>query len=450
MALKLGDRLQDRYIIQEAIKSGGMGSVFLAYDERLLGLCAVKEMHPSGDEWATRRFREEATTLSKLQHAGIPKVRDFFVQDGLHYLVMDYVAGNTLSDEAGSLDGAQARQDLLEILGILEYLHGLDPAIIHRDIKPGNMIRDSQSGHLILVDFGLARSLSDNTQTTAGTVMFCSPEQMVGKSTVRSDLYSLGATFYVLLTGLQIQMGCCKPIFHRPDLAPELALVLDTALQLDPEKRYASAQEMRQALLTQLPPAQQPPGRPGGMGWGLALAGLCAGGLWWWSRPTPAPPPVSPTPRPTPSPTAVPLPNPVLVFAPEQGCWGKAVKPGEDPEEVLVKVIEQSSLQGVNGRPVLLYEDSGKVLQVGVLLPENVSPPQGLTGFRLPDGQMAWVVVTGDYEKLPAERQRLREWIQSQGYKFRNRFYEVRRIGEANQPRSERWETDLCWPVSKH
>lgn len=449
MALKVGERLQDRYAIQEAIKSGGMGSVFLAYDERLLGLCAVKEMHPSEDEWATRRFREEATTLSKLQHAGIPKVRDFFVQDGLHYLVMDYVAGNTLNDEAGSLDGAQARKDLLEVLAILEYLHGLDPAIIHRDIKPSNMIRDSQNGRLILVDFGLARSLSDNTQTTAGTVMFCSPEQMVGKSTVRSDLYSLAATFYVLLTGLQIQMGCCKPIlFHRPDLSPELALVLDTALQLDPEKRYASAQEMRHALLSQLPPAQ-PPARRGGLGWGMALAGLCAGGLYWWSRPNPAPPPVSPTPRPTASPTATPLPNPMLVFAPEQGCWGKAVKTGDDPEEVLAKVIEQSSLQGVSGRPVVLYEASGKILQVGVLLPENVSPPKGLSGFRLPDGEMASLIVTGGYDRLPAERKRMQEWIKGQGYKPGKRFYEVRRIGESNQPRSDRWETDLCWPVRR-
>ncbi|MFN8610128.1 MAG: protein kinase [Vulcanimicrobiota bacterium] len=447
MSLKVGERLQDRYEVREAIKSGGMGSVFLAYDERLQGVCAVKEMHPSDDEWATRRFREEATTLSKLQHAGIPKVRDFFVQDGLHYLVMDYVEGSTLQAEAGSLDGAQARRDLLEILTILEYLHGLDPAIIHRDIKPGNLIRDSRNGRLILVDFGLARSISDNTQTSAGTVMFCSPEQMVGKSTPRSDLYSLAATYYVLLTGLQIQMGACKPIlFHRPDLAPELALALDTALQLDPERRYASAQEMRQALLGQVAPPK--PQRRSDLLWGLALAGICLGG-YWWSRPIPTPQPPVPTATPTPSPTSVPLPNPVLVFSPEQACWGKAIKPGEKAEEVLAKVVEQSSLQGVSGRPVVLYNRNSQETRVGILLPEGAPPPPGLTSFRLPDGQLAWVVVTGDYAQLPSERERLSQWIQAQGLKPGNSFYEVRRIGEANQPKSERWETDLCWPVSR-
>ncbi|MBS2037710.1 protein kinase [bacterium] len=448
MALRVGERLQDRYLVREAIKSGGMGSVFLAYDDRLQGLCAVKEMHPSEDEWATRRFREEATTLSRLQHAGIPKVRDFFVQDGLHYLVMDYVAGDTLAVEAGSMTGAQAHKDLLEILSILDYLHGLDPAIIHRDIKPGNLIRERQSGRLILVDFGLARSISDNTQTTAGTVMFCSPEQMVGKGTVRSDLYSLAATYYVLLTGLQIQMGCCKPIlFHRPDLPPELAEVLDTALRLDPEQRYASAREMRQALLGQGTPLKRPRPRP--PLWTLVLAGFCAGGYWVWPRPSPSPQPPSPSPSVTVSPTRVPAPTPVLVFAPEQGGWGLNVQPGQQPEEVLAKVLEQSSLQGVNGRPVVLYDSSGRVLKVGILLPEGSPPPKGLASFRLPDGQLAWLVVTGDYEQLPAERNRLREWINGQGLKPGSQFYEVRRIGEANQSKAERWETDLCWPVRR-
>ena len=121
MGLTVGQRLQDRYVIQSAIKSGGMGAVFLAYDERLQGLCAVKEMHSSQDEWATRRFREEAITLSKLLHSGVPKVRDFFVQGGLHYLVMDYLEGHNLNDEIGKLSAVQARQDLLEVLSILDH-----------------------------------------------------------------------------------------------------------------------------------------------------------------------------------------------------------------------------------------------------------------------------------------------------------------------------------------
>ena len=444
MALKVGDLLQERYAIREAIKSGGMGSVYLAYDGRLEGLCAVKEMHPSEDEWAHRRFREEATTLSKLQHAGIPKVRDFFVQESLHYLVMDYVAGNTLHDEVG-MSGEQAKQDLLELLSILEYLHGLDPCIIHRDIKPSNLIRDSHNGRLNLVDFGLARSLSDNTQTTAGTVMYCSPEQMVGKSTERSDLYSLAATYYVLLTGLQIQMGCCKPIlFHRPDLSAELALAIDTALQLDPQQRYASAREMRQALLNQLPAPPPPPGtsRRAALA-GLALA--CAGGLWWnWPQPPIEAPPTSPSPAPTPK------FEPKLVFQPEQGGWGKPIKAGDQPEELLQQVVQQTSLQGVSGPRALLWEDGApRPSLVGIVLAEPVATPAGLTPMRLPDGRLALITHLGPYEGLVEKRQRLRDWIVKQGLKPGKKFYELRRINDGNQPDERRWETDLCWPVKK-
>ncbi len=442
--MTVGTRLQDRYLIQEAIKAGGMGSVFLAFDERLQGLCAVKEMHPTEDEWATRRFREEATTLSKLQHSGIPKVRDFFVQDGLHYLVMDHVAGHNLSEEIGRLDGAQARKDLLEVLSILDYLHNLDPAIIHRDIKPSNLIRESRSGQLLLVDFGLARSLNEKTQTTAGTAMFCSPEQLVGKATARSDLYSLAATYYVLLTGLELQMGSSKPVlFHCPDLPPELAQALDTALELEPLRRFASAGEMRKALLTRLS-APKPSGRLIPIG-GVLLAGLCALGLWRAARPEPTFI-ASPAVRASASPT--PLASPKLVFGPEQRYWGRTIKEWEPYEEVLSQVIEKAAAQGVTGRPVLVYDDQQRVLEVGILLPDKAPAPKGLSPLKLPGGSRAWLVVTGTYSELPAERERTRRWIQAQGYKAGARFYEVRRIGEANQIQSEKWETDLCWIVT--
>lgn len=447
--LTVGGRLQDRYVIQEAIKAGGMGSVFLARDERLQGLCAVKEMRPTEDEWAARRFREEATILSQLQHSGIPKVRDFFVQDELHYLVMDLVAGHNLSEEIGRLDGAQARKDLLEILLILEYLHNLDPAIIHRDIKPSNLIRENRTGRLMLVDFGLARSVDEKTQTTAGTAMFCSPEQLVGKATPRSDLYSLAATYYVLLTGLELQMGSSKPIlFHCPDLDPRIAQALDTALRLDPIDRYASAKEMCQVLLAPLSVAQ-PKKRIFPLGV-LLLAGLAAVGLGlgWGSKPKPAPSPV-PTVRAThsPTPVATPLSNPKLVFGPAQTYWGRRVKEWEPAEDVLAKIVEQAGSQGVTGRPVLLYDDQQRVLEVGILLPDKAPAPKGLSLLKLPGGSRAWLVVTGSYQQLPAERERTRRWIQSQGYKAGPYFYEVRRISEANQIQSERWETDLCWVV---
>ena len=448
--MKVGTRLQDRYVIQKDIKSGGMGAVFQALDERLQGVCAVKEMHPSEDEWATRRFREEATTLSQLQHSGIPKVRDFFVQEGLHYLVMDYVPGNTLHDEIGRMDGVRARQDLLEVLAILDYLHNLDPAIIHRDIKPSNLIRESASGRLILVDFGLARSATEKTQTTAGTVMFCPPEQLVGKATARSDLYSLATTYYVLLTGLEVQMGSSKPIlFHCPDLPAELAQVIDTAMKLEPLERYASAREMREALLTPLTPAPLAP-RPSRVGPGLLVAGLCLAGLWW-SRmpvalPTPTPSPTGGAPTATASPT---LPNPVIVFGPEQVCWGRKIEGEDKAEAVLSQLLDEAAEQGVSGRPVLVYDDQQRVEEVGILLPEKAPAPKGMSSFRIPGGSWGWVVVTGDYDRLPAERERLKRWVVSQDYKPGPMFYEVRRISEANQKQKERWETDLCWEMNR-
>ncbi|MBN9417933.1 MAG: serine/threonine protein kinase [Candidatus Eremiobacteraeota bacterium] len=432
----MGARLQDRYRIQEAIKSGGMGSVFLAFDERLQGLCAVKEMHPSQDEWATRRFREEATTLSKLQHSGIPKVRDFFVQDDLHYLVMDYVAGHNLSAEIGSLSGEQAHADLLEVLAVLDYLHNLDPAMIHRDLKPGNLIRSQDGGRLMVVDFGLARSLNEETQTTAGTMMFCPPEQLLGKATPRSDLYALAATYYVLLTGREIQMGSSKPIlFHRPDLAPELALAVDTALQLEPQLRYPDARSMREALLTPLVAPRR--SRPW---WILVVLGLAAG--LWGMKPAPVP-------SATPGVSRTPRANPQLVFGPERLFWGRKLRTGETAEDVLAEVTAEVESQGMNGRQVLLYAEDGRALEVGMLLPEKAPGPKRLSPLYLPDGSAAWMVVTGDYAQLPTERRRVREWIVAQGYKPGQRFYEVRRIGETSQSHRERWETDLFWVVTR-
>lgn len=146
-----------------------MGCIYLAHDSNLNGICAIKEMHPTDSDWATRRFREEAYLLSQLQHAGIPRVLDFFQleREGgvLCYIVMDYVQGSNLQQEleravkAGKqgLDLELVRTIAEKMLEVLQYLHSLKPPIIHRDIKPANIVRDSESGKPYLVDFGLAR-----------------------------------------------------------------------------------------------------------------------------------------------------------------------------------------------------------------------------------------------------------------------------------------------------
>ena len=237
MALEVGEILQGRYRVERPLRCGGMGAVYVARDGHLQGLCALKEMYPARDEWALRRFREEAQILSRLHHPAIPKVRDYFVvEDGVgarYYLVMDYVEGRNLQQEAeqGRLSEARCREDVLAVLEILEYLHALEPPIVHRDVKPSNLIREESSGKLFLVDFGLARLASEETQTSAGTMTFCAPEQILGKAEARSDLYSLAATFYVLLTGETVQLGKAKPLLAlRPDLSVQLATTLDRAL----------------------------------------------------------------------------------------------------------------------------------------------------------------------------------------------------------------------------
>lgn len=461
MALREGDVLQQRYCIRRALKAGGMGAVFLAHDSHLDGLCAVKEMHPSDDDWALRRFREEATLLSRLQHPHIPKVRDYFVVEGsgqaLYYIVMDYIAGKTLAQEMeqGGLSGEQAREDALALLGVLEYLHGLEPPILHRDIKPANLIRQESDGRLFLVDFGLARTASEHTQTTAGTLAFCPPEQLFGKAEPRSDLYSLAATLYVALTGEMFQMGKCKPILlFRPELEVGLAQVIDRALHLDPDQRFASATAMKEALLS--PVEVAPPVRRSL--WPVALlAGLgLALGVGWKGRVTSVA--ASPTPSVSPTPLAAELAGAKVTSMPEAMAWVRRlkVKPEELEQaslEVWNEVDNLARVQGVNGIPVRYFHGSDFAkdpldCEVGLILPESAPPPEGWRGFRIDGPRVARWTVTGPHEGVPAARLQLRDWLVAQGYQPGPDCFEIYRIATPLQPDEKKWETDLYWPVS--
>ncbi|NDD31738.1 MAG: serine/threonine protein kinase, partial [Proteobacteria bacterium] len=189
------------------------------------------------------RFKREAQLLRGLTHAGLPRVQDFFGEGGLHFLVQDYIAGEnfqTLLARAGSagLDEATVRAMALETLDILEYLHAQTPPVIHRDVKPANLMKQNATGRVVLVDFGIARGAQASTATAIGTAEYCAPEQYAGKAELGSDLYALGATMHHLLT------GAVPMPFQFPEIAnvsPEMRDVLAKATALNVRDRFKTA-----------------------------------------------------------------------------------------------------------------------------------------------------------------------------------------------------------------
>lgn len=277
--LKPGDSLRERYKILSSIGQGGMGSVYRAEDMRLVGrYCAIKEIQidlnttEQQREQAREQFHREASTLARLDHPNLPKVSDFFNEDTRDYLVMDYVPGVDLRvkiEEAKSkqeyLPEKQVLDWIFQLCDALDYLHKQDPPILHRDIKPSN-IKLTPDGYIKLVDFGLVKLMvPDETRTVTvlqgrGSAFYTPLEQYGGESghtSVRSDIYALGATVFHLLTNKQPPEA--KTRFLNPNslpnprsLNPTLSLRAEQAilwaLEMHPEQRPASIQSFRDAL----------------------------------------------------------------------------------------------------------------------------------------------------------------------------------------------------------
>ncbi len=266
----------NRYQIERLVASGGMGAVYRAIDTRFNRPCAVKEMldefHQESDRvQAIEWFSREATLLLDLHHPCIPRVRDFFRENGKHYLVMDFIEGQTLSDvleKEGNVPGVngargvpevRARSWAQQICNVLAYLHRQNPPIIFRDLKPSN-IMVGEHDEIKLIDFGIARTFQSQRQSTIiMTIGYAPPEQLHGMPEPRSDIYALGATLYRVLTHHDASNN--KPnIFAfpplrlvRPDISPALEQIVIKALNPDTTQRWASAVEMERAL-TNLPP----------------------------------------------------------------------------------------------------------------------------------------------------------------------------------------------------
>ncbi|UCG23395.1 MAG: protein kinase [Chloroflexota bacterium] len=265
--LQPGYVLRDRYQIEGLLGRGGMGAVYRARDLRLPGKAwAVKEMTEAGLEPAERvaavqNFEREAHLLAQLQHPNLPQVVDFFEDgsSGRHYLVMDFVEGQTLEElllrEGSPFPETVINEWTFQLCDVLGYLHGQNPPIIFRDLKPGNIIIEP-SGQLKLIDFGIARFFkgdrSSDTQTF-GTFGYAPPEQYgLGQTDARSDIYGLGVTLLRLSTGYDpaidpLNLPPARQV--NPAVSARLEKVIQKATHQDPDARYQSAAELQNALL---------------------------------------------------------------------------------------------------------------------------------------------------------------------------------------------------------
>ena len=265
MPLNSGSLLNNRYRIIEILGQGGMGSIYKAEDENLGVDVAVKENSFTTEEYA-RQFRLEAVILANLRHVNLPRVSDHFVIDGQgQYLVMDYIMGEDLREQMDR-DG-QIAEDVILDIGIcicdaLSYMHSRKPPVLHRDIKPGN-VRITPSGEIFLVDFGLAKFVQKDQETSTGaramTPGYSPPEQYGGAHTDnRSDIYSLGATMYAALVGnipedsLARTMNQAKLTSIRKrnkQISKLTAAAVEKALEVNPSDRYQDAEKFKQDLV---------------------------------------------------------------------------------------------------------------------------------------------------------------------------------------------------------
>jgi formylglycine-generating enzyme required for sulfatase activity len=262
-----GTRL-GRYSLTELLGAGGMGVVYRARDEKLERTVAIKIL-ASGfltDAAMRSHFRREALALARLNHPNIAALYDVGEQDGIDYLVMECVQGQSLRAhlQAGPLPAAEATRIAVEIAGALEEAHAR--GVIHRDLKPANVML-SPRGHAKVLDFGVAKLLAapdatqshHHTSALVGTPLYMSPEQALGKPVdARADLWSLGALYFETLTGrppfqgdsvlavLQaITQERLTPLRQiRPDAPEQADRIVQRALQKDPANRYATAADM--------------------------------------------------------------------------------------------------------------------------------------------------------------------------------------------------------------
>ena len=264
MALTL---LNNRYRIIQALGSGGFGNTFLGEDTHLPSArrCVIKQLKPVTNnpqmyQQVQGRFQREAAVLEALGEVNkqIPQLYAYFSEAGQFYLVQEWIDGDTLTkiiERQGALPEKTVRDILVSLLSVLDYVHSKQ--MVHRDIKPDNIIVRDRDRQPVLIDFGAVKEAMGSTNQTMviGTPGFMPSEQAVGQPVYATDLYSLGVTAIYLLTGKLPQELPTDPrtgmiIWQgsAPGVSPGLASVLDKAIQPHPRDRFSTAREMLNAL----------------------------------------------------------------------------------------------------------------------------------------------------------------------------------------------------------
>lgn len=260
-----------QFEIMRLLGRGGMGAVYLAREYSLDRLVAIKVLLPeatTGD--SSERFKREARTAAKLTHPNIVPLHAFGEGEGMMYFVMGFVQGETLKgklERRGRIDPDETRRILRDIAGALHYAH--EQGVVHRDVKPDNILIEDESGKPLLTDFGIARSVTSGetlTQvgTTLGTPHYMSPEQASGERDIdgRSDLYSLGVIGYQMLSGrlpfegdnireVMVQHVTKEPVALKtlvPSLPEDLARIITQCLAKEPDERFADGQSIQHAF----------------------------------------------------------------------------------------------------------------------------------------------------------------------------------------------------------
>nr|WP_090341199.1 serine/threonine-protein kinase [Mycolicibacterium malmesburyense]CRL70990.1 serine/threonine protein kinase [Mycolicibacterium malmesburyense] len=262
------DLLADRYELRGVLGRGGMAEVHDGWDTRLSRPVAIKLMYPAftADADMRRRFEDEARAAAGLNHPNIVAVHDCGEHDGCPFIVMERLPGRTLQDDIhlGPMPPQRVRSMLRDVLGALACAH--TAGVVHRDIKPGNVLIAPNSGAMKVADFGIAKTAGSALTATGqlvGTMAYMSPERVAGApASVADDLYAVGVMGYEALTG-------CRPfpqenpaaLLHaildappppisamRPDVDPALAATIDRAMARDVTQRFGSAEHMQAAL----------------------------------------------------------------------------------------------------------------------------------------------------------------------------------------------------------
>lgn len=267
--------IQNRYLVVHLIGKGGMGEVYLAVDQRLGSAVALKRTSFADDQMLAAAFEREAKILARLRHPVLPKVSDHFAENGEQYLVMEHISGDDMSKRLETAQKAFPVSWVMfwadQLLDALSYLHSHEPPIIHRDIKPQNL-KLTDENHIVLLDFGLSKDTSNAgpqaAPGTSGSVVGYTPhfapmEQIRGTGTnPRSDIYSLSATLYQLITNVvppdaltraDIMLNGSgdpiKPISElNPEVSPAVSNVILKGLEVSQDKRFSTASEMQKAL----------------------------------------------------------------------------------------------------------------------------------------------------------------------------------------------------------